>query len=151
MPRVPCYHHGLLSPPEARQRGEGRGHAVGAAFAGADSLGPWGRPPSGAVFWEWRGSPCRQNARPGGSHASAGVPAFFLSAAPQGGGYSQSAIKPELFSSKVPLPSQHVGVVGGDRRGLLRGEGDTPGIGDLAFLQVLHQLCKPALRGGVIF
>lgn len=75
----------------------------------------------------------------------------FSSAAPQGGGYSQSAIKPELFSSKVPLPSQHVGVVGGDRRGLLRGEGDTPGIGDLAFLQVLHQLCKPALRGGVIF
>lgn len=69
----------------------------------------------------------------------------------RGAGYSQSAIKPELFSSKVPLPSQHVGVVGGGRRGLLRGEGDPPGIGDLAFLQVLHQLCKPALRGGVIF
>lgn len=151
MPRVPCYHHGLLSPPVARQRGEGRGHAVGTAFAGADSLGLGGRPPSGAVFWSGEEAHVVRTPGPAAHTPRLEYLPSFSSAAPQGAGYSQSAIKPELFSSKVPLPSQHVGVVGGDRRGLLRGEGDPPGIGDLAFLQVLHQLCKPALRGGVIF
>lgn len=63
--------------------------------------------------------------------------------------YSRSAVKPELFSS--PSLPQLGGVVEGGGGGSLRGQGDPPGIGDLTLLQVLHQLCKPAFRGGVIF
>lgn len=66
--------------------------------------------------------------------------------------YSRSAIKPELFSSWVsPSLPQLGGVMGGDKGGSLRGQGYTAGIGDLALLQVLYQLCKPAFCGGVIF
>ena len=66
--------------------------------------------------------------------------------------YSQSAIKPELFSLQVSPPSPNLGgVVGGDGGGSLRGQGNPPGISDLTLLQVLHQLCKPAFGGGVIF
>lgn len=33
---------------------------------------------------------------------------------------------------------------------LLRSQGDASSVGDLAFLQVLDQLCQPALGGGVV-
>ena len=33
----------------------------------------------------------------------------------------------------------------------LSGEWDSPGVGDLALLQVLHQLGQPSLGGGVVF
>lgn len=32
----------------------------------------------------------------------------------------------------------------------LRRQRDAPGVGDLPLLQVLHQLCQPALGGGVV-
>lgn len=56
-----------------------------------------------------------------------------------------------VFLKGSPSLPQLVGIVGEDKEGSLRGQGDAPGIGDLALLQVLHQLCKPAFCGGVIF
>lgn len=79
-----------------------------------------------------------------------GTPGPFSGAFQHEGALVRSvAIKPELFS--LQLAPQLGGVAGGIKGRSLGGQGDPAGIGNLALLQVLHQLCQPAFGGGVIF
>lgn len=152
-----CCHHCL---PACHWLGRGRG--AGSFWACCKYSICWCWHPSGAVVADCcvrspfpgssRGSPGPQGSlRWQRVHLSRGTLPLFSSAVRHWGCLFSVSNKTWADFLVGPLPSPTWGVVGGDRGGSLRGQGDTPGIGDLALLQVLHQLCKPAFRGGVIF
>lgn len=51
---------------------------------------------------------------------------------------TQTVLAPSLAKVQAPLAAS------------LRGQGDAPGVGHLALLEVLHQLGQPTLGGGVV-